>query len=46
MADLDNLLTGLKAAAEVTRLRLLALFTKAELGKCRLHLGRLRTMSL
>ena len=31
MSDLDNLLTGLKAAAEVTRLRLLALFTKAEL---------------
>ena len=31
MNDLETLLTGLKAAAEVTRLRLLALFTKAEL---------------
>ena len=31
MTDLDTLLNGLKAAAEVTRLRLLALFTRAEL---------------
>lgn len=31
MASLDGVLAGLKAAAEVTRLRLLALFTKAEL---------------
>jgi len=31
MTDLETLLSGLKAAAEITRLRLLALFTKAEL---------------
>lgn len=31
MTDLETLLNGLKAAAEITRLRLLALFTKAEL---------------
>ena len=31
MASLDETLTGLKAVAETTRLRLLALFTKAEL---------------
>jgi ArsR family transcriptional regulator len=31
MTDLETLLNGLKAAAEVSRLRLLALFTKAEL---------------
>lgn len=31
MDELETLLSGLKAAAEVTRLRLLALFTKAEL---------------
>jgi ArsR family transcriptional regulator len=31
MTSLETLLAGLKAAAEVTRLRLLALFTKAEL---------------
>lgn len=31
MSNLDGLLVGLKAAAEVTRLRLLALFTKTEL---------------
>ena len=31
MASLDDILNGLKATAETTRLRLLALFTKAEL---------------
>jgi ubiquinone/menaquinone biosynthesis C-methylase UbiE len=31
MANLDEILNGLKATAEATRLRLLALFTKAEL---------------
>jgi ubiquinone/menaquinone biosynthesis C-methylase UbiE len=31
MSNLDHLLTGLKACAEETRLRLLALFTRAEL---------------
>ncbi len=31
MSNLEGLLSGLKAAAEVTRLRLLALFTKTEL---------------
>lgn len=31
MADLEGILAGLKAAAEATRLRLLALFTKGEL---------------
>ena len=44
MTNLDEMLGGLKAAAEETRLRLLALFTKAELtvtegGKA---IGRIR----